>query len=432
MSRKIISSVECQIPGDLSEFVSFDSQTSLLDSDIILFNPSITEYTFASDSYKGKPALTDDRSFQLKEAADHWRRELSEAYRAGKTVFVLLPELQEVYIDSGKREYSGTGQNRQTTRLVTEFTNYMCLPLELSIVASQGKNMKLTRAGSILTEYWREFEGGSNYNVLISGKIGEVTVVTRAGEKTTGSLLLNQDSGGALILLPYINLWAESFYEETGEQDEEDEDDDVEQGKVDFTWTKEGVAFGHKYLNIIFEIDRALRESASLTPSPDWVDDETFVLPKEHELNEKLLKVAADLEKLQNRKDRVKDDLVQESSPKRLLYEKGKPLENAVVDALMTIGFDATPHRDSESEFDVVFESSEGRLLGEVEGKDNKFINIDKLRQLEMNILEDFESDDVETMAKGVLFGNAFRLTRVEERGEFFTQKCKTAAKRGV
>ena len=83
---------------------------------------------------------------------------------------------------------------------------------------------------------------------------------------------------------------------------------------------------------------------------------------------------------------------------------------------------------NATSEFDVVFESDEGRLIGEAEGKDSKAINIDKLRQLFMNIHEDFQRDEVKRPAKPVLFGNAFRLAPVEERGELFTEKCQSAA----
>jgi len=47
-----------------------------------------------------------------------------------------------------------------------------------------------------------------------------------------------------------------------------------------------------------------------------------------------------------------------------------------------------------------------------------------------MNIHEDFARDEIDEPAKGVLFGNAYRLTPPEERGDFFTQKCLTSAKR--
>jgi len=113
---------------------------------------------------------------------------------------------------------------------------------------------------------------------------------------------------------------------------------------------------------------------------------------------------------------------------RNLLFEKGKPLEFAILDALRIIGFKVSQFDDGKSEFDAVFESKEGRFIGEAEGKDNKAINIDKLRQLALNIYEDLEHDGVESPAKAVLFGNAYRSIPIEERSEPFTTKCISAA----
>jgi hypothetical protein len=110
----------------------------------------IASYIRSYSTFQGKPALSDDRSFRLREAADHWRRELSNAFRAGKTIFVLLAPLQEVFIDTGRREYSGTGRNRQTTQIVTGFNNYQTLPIETTVTASEGRAIKLTREGILL------------------------------------------------------------------------------------------------------------------------------------------------------------------------------------------------------------------------------------------------------------------------------------------
>jgi hypothetical protein len=65
-----------------------------------------------------------------------------------------------------------------------------------------------------------------------------------------------------------------------------------------------------------------------------------------------------------------------------------------------------------------------------VEGKNDKAVNIDKLAQLERSIQEDFKKRDDNVYAHGVLFGNAFRLVVPTERGEFFTEKCNTGARR--
>jgi hypothetical protein len=162
---------------------------------------------------------------------------------------------------------------------------------------------------------------------------------------------------------------------------------------------------------------------------PDWVSSSLYVLPKEARLREELLKVESALEELAAQREGLKTKIVEEGSLRRLLYEKGTPLERAILQALQLLGFLAASYQDSESEFDVIFECAEGRLLGEAEGKDNYPINIDKLRQLAMNIHEDFERDGVTEMAKAVLFGNAYRLLPLGDRGEYFTPKCLTAAK---
>lgn len=91
------------------------------------------------------------------------------------------------------------------------------------------------------------------------------------------------------------------------------------------------------------------------------------------------------------------------------------------------IGFSAERYQDSDSEFDSVFKSDEGLFLGEAEGKDTKAIDVTKIRQLTTNIQEYYDKFD--EFPKGILFGNAFRFTNPNERGEFFTTKCLTMAK---
>lgn len=99
-------------------------------------------------------------------------------------------------------------------------------------------------------------------------------------------------------------------------------------------------------------------------------------------LRVQLLEAERDVEKAQKNKERIAEELRSAGAIRALLYEKGKPLEHAIIEALRLLGFTAASFKESDSEFDVVFESGEGRLIGEAEGKDNKAVNIDKLRQL--------------------------------------------------
>jgi hypothetical protein len=404
---------------DVEEF-SFSTRISLLDADIIVFNPDISDYLFGygQEYYLGKPCLDDSASFRLKETIDHWRREIKEAYEAGKTVFIYLDTFQEAYVATGEKKYSGTGRNQKTTRMVEITNNLKAIPTNLSPVSTSGSAMKLTKAGAVLSGYWQDFGNLSNYNVILNGDLKLPTIVTKSGDKPVGSLLRGK-SGGSLVMLPFFSFHLLDDY--TAESDEPDES---------YVWTEEAVKAGKRLLGHFVEIDKALKESFDRTPIPQWAQDQAFISAKEKEVQGQLLIVENRLEELAQEKERLLTKLQEAGFLRGLLFEKGPALEIAIIEALKIIGFTANNYKDSESEFDVVFESDEGRLLGEAEGKDNKTINIDKLRQLEMNIHEDFARDEVTSMAKGVLFGNAFRLTELPARGEYFTEKCMTAAMR--
>jgi len=90
MSSKKILSVGIELASDDVEECEFDSNTSLLDWDIVLFRPDISAFSYA-EHFQGKPWLPDSSSFQLKERSEHWRREIKDAVQGGKTVsFICL------------------------------------------------------------------------------------------------------------------------------------------------------------------------------------------------------------------------------------------------------------------------------------------------------------------------------------------------------
>ena len=61
------------------------------------------------------------------------------------------------------------------------------------------------------------------------------------------------------------------------------------------------------------------------------------------------------------------------------------------------LGYKAENYNDGNLELDHIVTSPEGdRFIGEAEGKDTSAINIDKFRQLAVNIQEDLQRDEVE------------------------------------
>lgn len=414
MNKKRVVSIGLELAAADVHHENYRSRASLLDWDIVIFKPVITDFISYAKTFQGKPSLSDSDSFRLKECCEHWRREIKQAVEAGKTVVVYLPELQEVFVDTGERSYSGTGRNQRTTRHVTIFGSYSALPVELGPVIATGNSMKLSARGAeVLASYWAEFEADSHYRVVLTDARVPACVITRTGDKPVGALYRSKSSAGNLLLLPDIEFDQERFFRRRS-------------GNV--TWTKEAEQFAARLLASLAAIDKALRSSGEVTPEPSWATAPKFVLQPESDLRIKVLEVERRLEGVQKEKEAVVDQLRSAGSHRALLYEKGKPLENALIDALRLLGFSADRFKDSESEFDVVFESDEGRLIGEAEGKDSKAINIDKLRQLAMNIHEDLQRENTEKPAKPVLFGNSFRLQDPSGRDEPFTEKCRTAA----
>ncbi len=399
------------------EYCDFNSEQSLLDWDIILFRPNIYEFLEHSDTYKGKPSLSDSKSFRLKERCDHWRREIKDNFDAGKCVVIFLSELKEFYIDTGEKKYSGTGRNRQTTRIVTEYDNYKSIPVDLSPTNRKGRSIKLAPKNSdLIAPYWSEFGAASEYKVVLNEEL-PASLLTKHGDKTVGAVVKSSSSAGALIMLPDVDFYAQDFYEEV-----ELEDGTEEQ------WTDKAVQFAGRLIKCVSSINSALRNDADLTPEPDWATANEYSLDKEAKLMTSLSSVEEKLAKLQTKKNTLLTDLKGAGKLRALLYETGKPLEAAILDSLGILGFKATNYEDDKSEFDAVFESKEGRLVGEAEGKDNKAINVTKLRQLALNVHEDLERDEIVSPAKGVLFGNPYRFSPIKDRTDPFTEKCKIAA----
>jgi len=274
--------------------------------------------------------------------------------------------------------------------------------------------MKLSGHGSEnIAAFWAEFETVSQYQVILTAANVPACIVTRTGDKPVGAQFRSKNSSGTLLLLPDIDFYPKDFTKEKA-------------GKQH--WTPAANQFAARMVGAIVALDKALRSSVEVTPEPAWAESANYSLGTESKLRLHLLEAEQQLEVAQRRKESIVEELLSAGSLRGLLFEKGKPLENAIIEALRILGFNAAPFHDSTSEFDVVFESEAGRLIGEAEGKDTKAVNIEKLRQLSMNIHEDLQREDVTKPAKPVLFGNAFRLQALNQRADPFTEKCHSAA----
>ena len=392
---KRVLTVACHLPGGFGEYVSFDSRASLLDADFVLFYASLENPSWVSQ-------LSHSESERVTQAIAHWRSELAAVLKTRNTVFVLMGPLEKVELTGGI--------------VVTNYDVFHPL-INKDVGVAEGTSMHLNSRESILNDYWLQFGDECQYRLYLRD-LGPLTpvVTTRRGDRVVGAILRNANAG-TLVALPWLDLERMEWV---------DWDDDGEQ-----SWTSEATAWGTRYIKTLESLDVAIRSQHDKTTAPQWARDESLRTAKEMALSRDLLEIRAELVDLEKRRQQVEQDLAEAGSLKALLFEKGPPLERAVLEATRLLDFQAKNYRDSDSEFDVVLECAEGRCIGEVEGRDNKPIAIDKMRQLEINVLEDLDREEVSEPAKAILFGNAFRLTPPSDRPvEHFTAKCVSAAER--
>lgn len=414
MATKTIFTVGFELPtSNIFQYKNFHSNASLLDADIILFEPRLVYQTdyLTGAQYNGKPNLSDESSTKCIYSMKHWQDELKLAFDSGKTIFIFLSTPEDVFMHDG---YTSNGKSR--SRDVREINSYKMLPMNFQdMKIAKGKNIKFTQEANCLKPYWELVKDYSEYQLYFEYEKAKPLILTKSGDKTVGAMLRN-DKGGTILLLPPLDL-PKDF---TG----------LNTDGITQIWTQKAIQFGKSLLGQIVAIDKALKSSVESTPPPEWLKEKQFQLEIEQKYIDDIDKLNQKIEKIKSQIEQKQNELSKYSLSKKLLYENGKPLEYAIIDALQTIGFKAENYDDGKSEFDIVFESEEGRFIGEAEGKDSSAIAITKFRQLESNIQDDFARDEINEHAKGVLFGNPHRLVHPNERIEFFTQKAIDSAKR--
>lgn len=411
MEKKVLS-LNYEFPGGEVDELSLRSSRSLLDADIIIIEPKISGYNGPIHSDINRLIDKTD-SIILKKDIVRRRNELSACLDDGKTIIVYLGKIDEVHVYTGETKTSGTGKNAQTTDFVTPLSPLEILPFNIgNVVTSHGTEIRVGKELGFLSTYWKLFADYSNYKAYIENSELPPLLTTKNGSRILGTII--HQSKGTVIILPKLE-----YPDSCLDIDNDDEE----------VWTDEGVEFGKKLLHSIIEIDKAIHQENNITPIPDWVKNSTYQSNAEQEIINRIEKTQGEILKLEKEISDLKSELAQEEAIKNLLFEAGKPLEDAIILSLRILGFSAERYTEGNSEFDSVFASEEGRFLGEAEGKETKAIAIDKFSQLMRNLGEDLKREEVAEPANGVLFGNAYRLSKPEDRMEFFTQKCITSAK---
>ncbi len=75
--RSRIFAVGFELPGDEFEYIDFGSDQTLLDADIVLFEPTLGDYSsYSGEFHNGKRILTQSASASVKVRLAHWHSEI--------------------------------------------------------------------------------------------------------------------------------------------------------------------------------------------------------------------------------------------------------------------------------------------------------------------------------------------------------------------
>ncbi|QHC85459.1 hypothetical protein AS589_12020 [Empedobacter brevis] len=391
--------------------IDFETKHSLSDADIVICCPTIDIPYGYNSNYRGKTSYDLNTSTKIRECVIHWKKEIASFLEAGKNIFIFLTEKEQFYLDSGRKETSGTGRNQKVTILVDEFHNYRILPISIDIHNSEGK--KIISKNSIINTFIHDFKEIISYKGYIESKEIDIKplILNKTQDKIVSGIV--EHKNGNIIILPYLEPIYEHFYDKNDE------------------FTEEGEIYQRKILKSILEIDKILTNKSEKSPKPEWLNENEFKLEKVKKLENNIKTHLESIKEIESKINILEAEKEIEESLLDLLFETGKPLEIAVIKALEILGYKAENFDNGDLELDQVIISPEkNRYIGECEGKDSKSIDITKFRQLQDSLNEDFQREEIDEKAFGLLFGNPFRNQKIEDRGDFFTTKCLRGAER--
>lgn len=391
------------------DFLSFESiNAALMDYDILIFHP-LSFYTIYRNYNRIYYPYENYEDYNTKSLI--WVEKIHKFISNNKNIFILATQpfsfsenFKNIYTISEKFE---NANNFYIICKILKFKNINIESGETILKKSNGILDNLYNRFKELLKYHITYENVTVDDTLLRyisptvDKINSQSIDIFIGKDKNRILssIIKIDNGGNILLLPEVLL-----------KEEKDLTD---------------------LLNIIVEIDKNLNKEIIKTPKPQWLEsNEIYSINISESIKSELSNIDEEINKLNEKKEELNHNLEKEEQIKDLLFENGKPLENAIIEALRILDYEAKNVYIDNNEIDILAKSPEGDIFCcEAEGKDNKAIDITKFRQLSdnLNIYQDSHQNEP---AYAILFGNPYRLKEIAERiEEPFTKHCLNRAK---
>ncbi|HBC31897.1 MAG TPA: hypothetical protein DC024_11730 [Clostridiales bacterium] len=357
---------------DFADNIHFRSPISFLDYDIVLidFEYVLTEYdTNQWKVYRGYRNLNESNSEALIKDIERRKFEILETLKFGRTVIVFTPGDQICYVDTGEREYSGTGRNRLTTYITSEVNILSVLPVEFETVEACGTSINFRGDGQF-SVFWDRNKDSFCYRAYFKKPVGTPLWFIKGTDKVVGSFMPFEK--GNLIFMPTYSY---------NDEDEKHEKD---------------------FLKSIVYLVKELNKSTGDFRLPSWCLN--YLLPKEEARRLALKKYESDLNKITHEISKQKKVIAGFEEYKILFSGTGRALEVQVGKVFSELGFvvaEGLPGRD-----DFILNYKDKVAVVEVKGV-SKSASEKHAAQLEKWVSEYISCNG--TSPKGILIVNAFK-----------------------
>ena len=207
MASKTILSIACEFDHPDVAPARFRSSVSLFDYQVAIVDPAaaLSEYRAEAwtPTYMGLTSLDDDDSVNLVRDIARRRSEILEFVNLGRAVVVLVPPPTECYVATGALEHSGTGRNRQTTRMVRRESLGNAIPAKFSTKAGRGRSISYV-GPKALAGFWQRTKDWLEYRAVFDVVPGKPVMEVSGTAKVVASVL-STDSGGVMLFLPHLD-----------------------------------------------------------------------------------------------------------------------------------------------------------------------------------------------------------------------------------
>ncbi|HVC75178.1 MAG TPA: hypothetical protein VND96_01545 [Candidatus Micrarchaeaceae archaeon] len=341
--------------------------------------------------YQGRPCLDDSDSVHIRDDIARRNRELKTLLEVGGTLVLFLPAPASWFVSTGERQFSGTGRNRQTTRIVNEMQLLSLLPFDIHTEAAESRDLDL-RVSEPFATFWRTNARRFQTAAILKESIGEKTLVISGTESVAGSIA--RFAKGLVIMLPQDLLYPADY------EVQEVNEDEIEPHPDDIT-----------LIDSMFDLVRDLRKDAGDYIQPEWAAE--YHLPGEVELAARVRQTGDAVRKAQIRLDAAERALAILKQRKTLFTGSGAAFEAFAEEAFKALGFAIEEGRPGRT--DRIVRLHGDTAVMELKGRAKSAAEKDAA-QLEKWVSEHFV--DHGSQPKGILVVNGWRDAPLQRRTE--------------